>query len=80
MIEHPPKKVLRTEYPRCPRCSGPVAGAMMTTNAIPTGKSYYYPPDAVSVFCVSGDCNYDMPLAALKTPVMVEREMANVDD
>ena len=43
------------EYPRCPRCGGIVAGAMMTSNAIEKNGVLYYHPDAVSVYWVSAD-------------------------
>lgn len=69
----------RSEYPRCPRCGGPVAGAMMTSQSVDLGFEVaphmrYYHPDALSVFCVSADCNYDHKLSDLKTPVLPDEE------
>lgn len=61
----------RAEYPRCPRCGGPVAGALLTSTAIESGGQIYYPAGAVSVHCASADCNYDMPISALQTPTRV---------
>ena len=71
---------LRHDYPRCPRCGGPVAGAMMTSGAITsdglkpfaeqlTSEGLYYHPDAVSVYCVSASCNFDKLLREIPTPV-----------
>ena len=53
----------RSEYPKCPRCGGPVAGAMMTSQSVDLGfgtapRMTYYHPDAISVYCVSEDCNW----------------------
>jgi hypothetical protein len=64
----------RAEYPKCPRCGGPVAGAMMTSQSVDLGfgtapRMIYYHPDAISVYCVSGDCNWDHKLSELTTPV-----------
>jgi len=69
----------RIDYPKCPICDGPVAGAMMTSGAIrpdgsphvvhASGELLYYRPEAISVFCVSAACNYHQPLACLTTPV-----------
>ena len=64
----------REEYPKCPRCGGPVAGAMMTSSSVDLGFGVdkamrYYHPDAISVYCVSADCNYDHKLSDLTTPV-----------
>lgn len=64
----------RSEYPKCPRCGGPVAGAMMTSQSIDLSfgagpRLVYYHPNAVSVYCVSADCNWDHKLEELKTPV-----------
>jgi hypothetical protein len=59
----------RNEYPLCPRCGGPVVGAMMTSRSVvgPDGELYYH-PDAVSVHCQSGSCNWDCLLAELPNP------------
>lgn len=69
----------RTDYPICPVCGGRLAAAMMTSGAIKNGavnsttspwyKDLYYHPDSLSIYCVSANCNYDMPLANLKTPI-----------
>lgn len=59
----------REEYPICPRCGGPVAGAMMTSNSVEWGGVRYYASKAISVYCVSTDCNWDHPLSDLRTPV-----------
>ncbi len=72
-----PEKLPRSEYPRCPRCGGPVAGAMMTSQSVDLGfgvapRLTYYHPDSLSVYCVSADCNYDHKLAELTTPVPAE--------
>ena len=71
----PNKRTPREEYPLCPRCGGPVAGAMMTSNAVVVGfgplepPEMHYHPRAISVYCVSGSCNYDHKLSDLTTPV-----------
>jgi hypothetical protein len=72
----------RSDYPKCPRCDGPVAGAMMTSHAITEDGSsvgrffapdrLYYHPDGISVYCVSGTCNWNKKLAELPTPVPQE--------
>jgi hypothetical protein len=64
----------RSDYPRCPRCGGPVAGAMMTSQSIDLGfgttpRMTYYHPDAITVYCVSASCNWDHKLSELTTPV-----------
>jgi hypothetical protein len=69
----------RSDYPICPLCGGRVAAGMMTSKAIkdssiasttsPWYKDLYYHPDALSVYCTSANCNYDMPLGNLKTPI-----------
>lgn len=69
----------RSDYPICPMCGGKVAAGMMTSGAIkdstlsnsnsPWYKDLYYHPDALSVYCTSADCNYDMLLQNLKTPI-----------
>lgn len=64
----------REDYPICPKCGGRVAGAMMTSQSVDLsfgtapGQIYYH-PNALSVYCVSGDCNWDHKLSDLKTPV-----------
>lgn len=76
------KKPARDEYPICPRCGSPVAGAMMTTSLAinpdgtpfsaaswRSGDTLYYHPDGISIYCTSADCNWDHPLSAFKTPV-----------
>lgn len=69
-------RMLREEYPKCPYCNGPIAGAMMTQNAIQGPEwedeqfgDLYYPPPSVSVYCVDSECNWDHLLSDLKTPV-----------
>lgn len=72
----------RDDYPVCPVCGSRVAAAMMTSGAIKNGsinnttspwyRDLYYHAEALSVYCTSGDCNYDMPLANLKTPIPKE--------
>ena len=74
----------RQDYPLCPWCGAQtIVGAMMTSNALvvhrPTttvnaagkpshpGERYYH-PDAISLYCCSGDCNYDQPIATLVNP------------
>jgi hypothetical protein len=69
----------RSEYPICPLCGSRVAAALMTSGAIrdiavsnsasPWYKDLYYHADALSIYCTSANCNYDMPLANLKTPI-----------
>lgn len=72
----------RGDYPVCPMCGGRVAAGMMTSGAIrnpnlsnprsPWYEDLYYHHSALSIYCVSADCNYDMPLANLKTPIPEE--------
>jgi len=69
----------RSEYPKCPRCGGPVAGAMMTSQSVDLGfgtapRMIYYHPDSISVYCVSASCNYDHKLSDLTTPVPESQE------
>jgi len=57
-----PKEVkeeeVKKEYPLCPRCKTPsVAGAHLTSN------------NKRSLYCVNGDCNYDVPFESLTTPI-----------
>ena len=64
----------RNEYPLCPRCGGPVAGASMTSQSVDLGfgmapRMTYYHPNALSVYCVSASCNWDHKLFELTTPV-----------
>jgi hypothetical protein len=61
-------RIPKDEYPICPRCGGSVVGAMMTSGSVVVDGITYYRPKAVSVYCESGDCNYDQPLANLKNP------------
>lgn len=68
----------RSDYPRCPRCGGPVAGAMMTSDCIRVlvgigeVRTIYYAPSSISVYCVSASCNWDHKLSDLTTPVPME--------
>jgi len=69
----------RSEYPICPRCGSPVAGALMTSKSISVvkangewGKILFYHPDAISLYCVSGSCNFDHNIADFTTPVPEE--------
>jgi hypothetical protein len=72
-------KTKRRDYPICPWCGGRVAAAMMTSRAIRNGamtnnhspfyRDLYYPPDSLSIYCVSANCNYDMILNTLTTPI-----------
>ena len=52
---------LMPDYPDsdfCPRCKTPtVAGACMTSN------------NKRSLYCVNGNCNYDVPFESLTTPI-----------
>ena len=46
----------------------------MTSQSVNRGfgiapRMIYYHPDAISVYCVSADCNWDRKLAELTTPV-----------
>jgi len=51
------------EYPLCPRCGTPtVAGAHMTSN------------DKRSLYCVNGNCNYDVAFNSLTTPVLLNAD------
>lgn len=64
----------RSDYPICPLCGGPVAGAMMTSESVNLGFGsapgmIYYHPSAISVYCVNADCNWDHKLSELTTPV-----------
>jgi len=68
------KRLTREQYPRCPLCGGPVAGAMMTSSSVELrfgvdDPTRYYHPDALSVYCVSGSCNWQAMLGQLTTPV-----------
>ena len=71
----------RHEYPKCPRCGGPVAAAMMTSDCIKVlvgiGEVWtiYYAPSALSVYCVLASCNYDHKLSDLTTPVPAAQEV-----
>lgn len=74
----------RKDYPICPWCKRQtIVGAMMTSRAMVIHKpdttvnargipsdpgELYYHPDAISVYCCAGDCNYDQPLANLPHP------------
>lgn len=73
----------RTDYPICPRCSGPVAVAMMTSHSVDLGfgaapRRIYYHPDAISMYCVSASCNWDQPAAKLTTPAPAEDDALQV--
>ena len=51
------------EYPLCPRCETPtVAGAHMTSN------------DKRSLYCVNGNCNYDVAFDSLTTPILLNAD------
>jgi len=68
----------RSEYPKCPRCGGPVAGASMTSESVNLGFGtakgmIYYHPNALSLYCVSADCNWDHKFFELTTPVPEEK-------
>jgi len=69
-----PSSRTRKDYPLCPRCGGPVVCATMTSRAIEnhdfhTGeKAWLYRSDALSLYCQSGDCNYDIPLGQIPYP------------
>jgi len=71
----------RHEYPKCPRCGNPVAGAMMTSDCIKVlvgigeVRTIYYAPNSISVYCVSASCNYDHKLSDLTTPVPAAQEV-----
>lgn len=78
------EKKKRSEYPICPKCSGPMAGAMMTSGAITKdgteatgmdvvrGKELYYKSSAISIYCVSAVCEYDALLEEFPTQVPEE--------
>jgi hypothetical protein len=38
-------------------------------NTFRSGMRLFYPPESISVYCQSGDCNYDMLVKDLPTPV-----------
>ena len=55
-------KLPKEMYPLCPKCKKQtVAGAHMTSN------------DSRSIYCTSGECNYDVPFEMLTTPVPVPK-------
>ena len=56
-------------YPRCPECGRAVVGAMMTSRSImhSDGEVYYH-PDAISVYCESGGCNWDRKIYQIPSP------------
>lgn len=66
----------RSEYPRCPRCGGPVVSALMTSGSVEVSwpdepdreKRLAYFAKALSVYCCSAECNYDKPLAHIPYP------------
>jgi hypothetical protein len=56
-------------YPRCPECGRAVVGAMMTSRSIThSDGEVYYHPNAISVYCESGDCNWDRNLCQIPSP------------
>jgi len=55
-------------YPRCPECGSSVVGAMMTSRSITSNGKIYYHPEAISVYCESGDCNWDRKLNQIPSP------------
>ena len=77
-----PVKTAKKDYPICPWCGYKIAGAMMTSNAIRNGgindirspfyTDLYYHPDSISVYCTNVNCNYDMQLIRLTTPIPME--------
>jgi uncharacterized protein (DUF2225 family) len=72
----------RIDYPICPICGGRIAAAMMTSGAIrnievyntisPWYNDLYYHPSALSIYCSNANCNYDVLLQDLKTPIPKE--------
>ena len=56
-------------YPRCPECGRAVVGAMMTSRSVTQSDGeVYYHPDAISVYCESGDCNWERKLYQIPSP------------
>lgn len=69
-------KLPRHEYPICPRCGGPVVGAMMTSGSVEVSwpnepgreKRFAYFSEAISVYCCSGECEWDALLGHIPYP------------
>lgn len=63
------KEGVHPRYPRYPKCGREVVGAMMTSRSV-VGEDgdVYYHPNAVTVYCRFGDCNYDERVADLMNP------------
>jgi len=76
--EEPKTRADRHEYPLCPLCGGPVVAAMMTSNSITIRHrdeqrtDTFYHPEALSMYCCSAACNYDMPLTWIPYPPPAE--------